>query len=45
MGSGKKNYKNRPKVFSLGGFKEEKKKVSKEEKDKFIAMWESMKKN
>ncbi len=46
MGSGKRNYKNRPKKFTLGGFKEDKDKVepSKEDKEKFIAMWKKLKK-
>jgi len=41
MGSGKKNYKNRPKKFTLGKFKsdDEHKKVSKEDFDNLIALW------
>ena len=46
MGSGKRNYKKRPKKFSLGRYKPEKREVeiSKEDKEKFIAFWEEMKK-
>ncbi len=46
MGSGKRNYKRRPKAFSLGAFKEEKekKKVSKKDMDSLIELWKNQKK-
>jgi len=46
MGSGKRNYKKRPKKFSLGGYKPEKTKVeiSEEDKKKFIEFWGNQKK-
>lgn len=46
MGSGKRNYKKRPKKFSLGGYKPEDHKIelNQEDKEKFISFWEEMKK-
>ena len=46
MGSGKRNYKKRPKKFSLGGYdpEEHKVEISKEAKESFISFWEKMKK-
>ncbi|MBS3153513.1 hypothetical protein J4426_03045 [Candidatus Woesearchaeota archaeon] len=46
MGSGKKNYKNRPKKFSLGAYKPDKehKEVDKEDLNKLLQMWENQKK-
>lgn len=46
MGSGKRNYKKRPKKFSLGAYKPEKRKIeiSEEDKQNLIDLWESMKK-
>ena len=46
MGSGKRNYKNRPKKFSLGAYKpdQEKKEINQEDRDKLLAMWEMSKK-
>ena len=47
MGSGKRNYKNRPKKFSLGPFKEEDKpsfKVAKEDFNNLLTLWEKKKK-
>jgi len=46
MGSGKRNYKKRPKKFSLGGYKpeEHKTEISKENQDRFISFWKEMKK-
>lgn len=46
MGSGKRNYKKRPKKFSLGGYnpEEHKTEVSKEDHEKFVLFWEEMKK-
>lgn len=47
MGSGKRKYKNRPRKFTLGSYKEEvhKVKASKEEVDALIDMWQKNKKN
>ena len=45
MGSGKRNYKKRPKKFSLGKFieKKEKEEVYKKDIDALIELWENSK--